>query len=379
MKYLLPLLLCVLLISNIFGQRREYFRIFGVKIRAKDIVGIKKFNDIGIKYPSKVIKELTEDSSTYLWRLGSFMLDYKDYRYGTLDLFNLSYENHGGGYPLLDSIDFTYYREWGFQILENKNPTILNDTLYRAFKDSISSANILLARRRQILWSDQYKYFRERLLLTRFFTNTQIIALNKKIIRKLSASLNANAKTNISDLLRLSSSLIDTVTNKKVDSIQLGIFFNRAFNRSLTLNGNYITVVFQNEYLNKLSSIISQVSKTDAIATTNNEFNRNLLTYMTGQDNGKYASNSALFAFKFTGSADRTITSRDSIQSILSAFFHIGAKQAAAITATANFMFSRETTETLQNQFSKVWIIKLGSDEKFEKLKYKDVVLSTNY
>ena len=371
-KYLL-LLTLISLFGDLSAQnKRESFRIFGVKIKAKDVTGIKNFNEMGLKYFTRVIHGLTEDSSTYLWRLGSVRVNYKDYTDGTIDLFNLSHSNHFSGFQLLDSIDFTYYRNWGFQILEKREPLISNDPRYESFKDSISNPILSLGLRRQILWRNSNKDYREKLLLTRVFVNNQLIALNKKVVKKISANIQATLKTNLNDLLKMTSKVVDTTTNQQVDSLKLALFFSRTFDRTINLQGNYITAVLQTEYLNQLSTIINQIEENSPIADPSlDQFNFYLRDYLQGPQSSEYATNSALFAFKFTGSLDKTLTSKDSLASTLSALFNIGSTQAAHLATTAGIVFSRQVTETFQNQFSKVWIIKFGSDQKFEELHFK--------
>jgi hypothetical protein len=371
-SHLLSILFLFLVTLLQAQNKRESFRIFGIKVKAKDITGIRNFNEMGLKRFTYVINGLTEDSASYLWRLGSVRLNYDDYTDGTFDLFNLSGANHTGGFPLLDSIDFTYYREWGFQILENRNPGIFADSRYGRFKESISNPRAPLNERRRILWDDSYKDFREKLLLSRVFVNTQVVALNKKIVRKFSANIQATLKSNLIDLMKVAASVTDTVSHQKVDSLKLAVFFSRSFERTVDLHGSYITAVLQNEYLNKLSTIVAGIDGSTAIADpTLDEFNFYLLDYMQGPKSNEYATNSALIAFKFTGTLNKAITNKDSLAVTLSALFNIGSQQAAALAATADLVFSKQVTETLQNQFAKVWLIKFGSDEKFEKLHFK--------
>jgi hypothetical protein len=349
----------------------EHFRIFGIKLKARDIVGQKNFNEMDLKYFTKVINGLTEDSATYFWRLGRIRVNYKKYRDGTFNLFNLSNSHHPEGYPMLDSIDFTYYREWGFQILESRYPILKNDARYNQFRDSLSNAALSLLTRRAILWNDRYSDMRDKMLMTRFFVNSQVISLNRKILRKIGASINANVKSDINDLLKIGSKLEDTVTHKKVDSLQLAVYLNHVLDKTVDLRGNYITAGFQSSYLNELSTIINGVDSSDSIVNADaNEFNRNLHDYIHGDGASWYATNTALFAFKFSGSIDKINNIRDSIASTLSALFNIASKQAASLAVTASLVYTKQVTETFKNQFSKIWVIKFGSDQKFEELHF---------
>ena len=115
----LGILVLVLSLLTCFGQKNK-FEIFGTKIKPKEITGGHEFNDLGVKQTTDVISSLTDDTLTYLWRLGTLRLKVHDYTAGFQSLFDLSYSNSNEGYPILDEIDFAYYVNWGFTISEQE-------------------------------------------------------------------------------------------------------------------------------------------------------------------------------------------------------------------------------------------------------------------
>ena len=61
---------------------QQKFKIFNTEISAKDITGSKSFNDLGVYFNTDIINNLTDDISTFLWRLGSIRLDANNFKKG---------------------------------------------------------------------------------------------------------------------------------------------------------------------------------------------------------------------------------------------------------------------------------------------------------
>src|SRR5690606_22040759 len=144
-----------------------------------------------------------------------------------------------------------------------------------------------LAYRRDYLWLDENSDLREKLLTTRYFINAQPIKLNQKVSKKLKAQVEAVAKANVNEILKLSADVRDS-TNKEVDSVAVRAYFSRFVDQTLDLGGNYVSVVFQNDYINRASRIIGKLKASDSLIN-NDEFCENLMNYTT---NAKVALNS---------------------------------------------------------------------------------------
>ena len=370
MKYtLLFLVLFPLFILLSCSQRNQRFRIFGTSLRAVDITGSKEFSGLGLRYYTTIISDLTDDTTSYMWRLGSVRLNVKDYTQGTMSLFDLSTANHTGGYPMLDKIDMTFYQERGFQLLESKDPSLMTKTEYVTFKKNICNESVSPSSRRQYMWQDANREYRERLLLTRYFVNIQPISLEQKLVKKVVKDISAGLKSDVNSLMGIAHALKDSASQQPVDTLGLRFYFLKNVDRTLSLKGNYITVVFQDQYAKRVKYELSRTPASDQMIAADNEFNNNLKGYMAADT---VALNSALFAFKLSGGLDRTIISVDSIKSDLKTLFNIGSKQAASLALTASFMFSKRIEETFKNQFAKVWVFKFGTDALMDELAFSN-------
>lgn len=346
--------------AQVLSQR---FRVFGVSIKASDVTGGKKFNDLGVKYYTSVISDFTDDTATFYWRLGSLRLDKSDYREGSRSLFDLSFSDREGGYPILDSIDFEYYRHWGFQVLEAKQPEIRKSVTYQKFKKCITNDKLSLASRRDSLlnWGDHE--LRDNLMKTRFLENRQPISdsVAKKITRKFSSDL----KLDLPDIGKVTKA----VNLKTLEAGQAELLYNYVadIDKNLMLRGYFISYRFDPRYVEMIYDAINSYRRADIRRMPNNRFNANLLEYIETAD---FAINTAIFAFKFDGGYQITSTDTNTLRTILKG--KVSANQLADFSANLNAEINKNVAKRFSNTFSKLWIIGFGTDALIDRLRLKD-------
>lgn len=362
-----------------FGQKQK-FKIFGVKITANEIVGNNSFNDLGLLYHTTVINNFTDDSATYLWRLGSVRINAKQFKYGTFPLFNLSYANNKQGYLLLDSIDFSYYNEYGFSIVEAHDSIIKNDNKYIEFKEYIKNDMHSLLEKRIFLWQHKNDKFRQKLFDSKYFKNVQNIHFKDSTLKKLRNAVGLKVGTNLNEMLSLISisKKNNNDTLSSADSLAVKMYFSRVITNVIKLEGTYVSTRFRDEYINKIDCIIRRINTFDPVLAEDNEFNENLMAYLndTTEDclSNNYAINSSISGFKFTGAQKITKVVQDSLISDLSAFLNLDKLAASKISTVVKTSLSKDIDRVLTNEFSKVWLFMFGTDYKIDTLKFKNAM-----
>ncbi len=332
----------------LYSQCSESFKIYGANITAKEVLGITKFNDVGLYWETKkIIDNLTDDTSTYFLRMGTIRLDQYDFNKGTKNLFNLSYSANGN-YPVLDHIDFDYYKRFGFEKMELDNPSLTSDTGYINFKKYIinSKSDSLT---RIYLWNIATPIFRNKLLQTRFFINSQPISDNKKIKKHFSFTGTASLKANLSKMLK-------GVSNANL-SAGIGAYIDNIASQNFNVTGHYVSIVFQEEYINQICYVLANTNDSEL---KDDEFSVNLKEYLSKTDSN-VALNSGILFFQFTGSYNKSVINKDSISANLQGTFGLSPTQALSIGTTINLSWAKQLEENYDNSFSKVWIIRFGT------------------
>ena len=195
MKAKLLIIVIMVLIFNLCWGRNQKFIIFGTAISANEITGGKDFNDLGIPITTSVINNLTDDKATYLWRLGSVRLDAHNFKKGTIPLFDLAYSNPKNGYQILDEIDYNYFRDWGFNILEARDSSILTDKKYLNFRSTFKNQYPDIIKVRTLLWEDSNLTFKNKLFTTKYVENIQQVS--DSVTNKITNNLTTRLKLDI--------------------------------------------------------------------------------------------------------------------------------------------------------------------------------------
>ncbi|WGH75654.1 hypothetical protein P8625_00385 [Tenacibaculum tangerinum] len=356
MKKIIYLLFVSLFIStNVYSQKNQKIELFGEKIKAIEITGIKKFNDLGTFSTTTVINDLTDDLDTFLWRLGTVRYDKNNYRKGIFSLFDLSNYDSKDGYPILDLIDFKYYEEVGFELLETKDSLLREDDNYLAFKTSFKSGD--QTAKRKLLWKQENYEIREKLIRTKYYVNVQPISndVTKKLKTTITDSLNVDFK-----------SVIDKIPSSKLDDTNKAKLSNylkkvNEKNQDLLLEGEYVSAIFNTRYISIVEFIISGVKNTDL--DLENEFDYSLNKYIknihnTNKKVKKHALNSAVYGFKFSGRYDLLKINSLDIKTEL----NISVSLSVEISNKLNLEIENTYNRTFKNEFDKLWIIMFATD-----------------
>lgn len=355
----ITLIVLTLMMSGVMrGQIiNQNFEIFNTKIKARDITGGKKFDDLGVYRSTSIISNLTDDEATFLWRLGSVRINSKIYREGMFPLFDLSLSNSKTGYPILDEIDFEFYEKWGFPILEARYPKIKSITNYQEFKNTIIDSSTSIINKRSYLHNYE-GVLKDSLLSTRYVINKQKVrnTVSEKISKNFSSEINLEVSAEYLKSLGIEDSQIKSVNNLIQKLLS-----------NLILDGYFISARFDYRYIDIINKRISTIDKS-YLQQNPNTFNTNLLWYIESEET---ALNSALFAFQFSGSK----SSVDSllIKNELSLATGINIDKLGVLSAIVSNKVNKEIERNFSNEFSKVWLIGFGTDKQLYYLNLQDV------
>lgn len=343
-------------------KKSQTFNIFGAKISASEVVGTSRFEDVGIRYYTSVIPNLSEDTTTYLWRMGTVRVSSNYYPNGTYPLFSLSSREHPLGFPLLDTIDREYYLSYGHQILELKNPSLLNEVKYKELLKIMRTKSVKDFRTALF---GEYAEYRESFINSRYFINDQIISdsIVKKVLNetKINLSVSTSIDQIVSDAIAA-----DSASSRSSDSAKLSALIKRVLNKQTALHGFYRSVNFRHQYVDIANEIIS--SKNEKEIDTTNLFGKNLRFYIESKNN---ALNTFMAAFKFSGQFNSQTAVYDSIKAAIQAQFHFADSQAASVAAAVSHQYVKSINESFSNSFSKLWIIVFGTEQLMDKLVFK--------
>jgi hypothetical protein len=369
----IPRILVILFIVftniTIYPQCSEYLDIFGIKLKAQDISGNKSFNDLGLQNATTTFHNLTDDTATYLWRLGTLRLNKYNFQAGTIPLFDLSTNYHKEGYPLLDEIDFQFYKEKGFQIIELQNPRLNKDSLeYKNFKEGFYNLKSSEEMRHYLWDTAHYWTFRQLLMRSKYFINEQPIIFNQTVKEKFTANINLTLKADIKNLVKVSFAYRDS-SQAKINLVTNALL-ERAMTRVFNIKGYYITAKFNQAYIDEIRYFIQDNPLDNKFKNGIDQFKVNLDQYLNDTDTSTLGLNTAVFAFRFRGKNTITKTEVDSITADISAVFHLDPTSALSLSTSVKIAFTKHLNSYFSNEFSKVWIIKFGTDDVLEKLKY---------
>lgn len=362
-RSILPVMVCFLMACT-GSKKGQVFYVFNAQIHASDVVGTSSFDDVGVKYHTTVIPDLSDDSTTYLWRLGTVRINSIKYKNGTYPLFNLSSRDADSGFPLLDLIDKTFYLAYGHQIIENKYPTISSNEDYKGLM-KILREGTPLEFRKALHYDEKYQKFKDLFLTSRFFINDQLISdtVVKRILSQTNIDLSVSTSIDqiISNAVKTSNS-----NDKPGDSVKLSALIKKVFNQHTGLHGFYRSASFRPEYVDVINEIVTGKMESDMSQT--DLFERNLKFYINSKNN---ALNTFMAAFKFSGHFGSERATYDSINAALKAQFHFGDSQAASVAAAISHQYVKDINETFSNSFNKLWIIGFGTDQLMDQLIFK--------
>jgi len=341
--------LCILaffIITSFSVAKKESVTIYGIKISASDVGAQKTFSGVSKLYETRLLSPLEEYSTAdFFYKLGTYR---NDYQYSeTLDLFNLSLENRS--YPFLDSIDFDFYQSRGFDIIEQKNPAIVEEAKYVDLKKRINETKEI-KERKKILFEDQYRYFRNLLLASRYDITSKKFTITKEKVSKTTAELKAKLDTII-------------INSNLQASANIRAYLSRLADETVKIEGIYWLGQLHPNYIAKISYYMRTTAA--SIKYSGDQFGNTLKDYVT---NGKAAANTGLAAIQIAGYVDKTRIKVDSISSELQAKSNIPADKATSIATQVNFEFTRSETLTLHKMFNSVFVIRYFTSKIIDEL-----------
>jgi|GEM_PF-1354209 len=341
------------LISNLnaqlFGGEKIY--LFGVKYRAKEVTGQKKFEANDYKYKTTILDPLqSRVKNEVFYSIGSYRLHSRTYQ--ALDLFNLSFQRND--YPLLDLIDFDYYRSVGLPRLEREEPSILSDTNYLKIKHYIQdSTHLTISKRKAFLFTFPVS-LTDKIVITRYEVIPDDFKIDKKKVTKATAELRAQL-----DTIQLNVS--STVAGK------IRAYLSRLADQATEMQGKYLDIRLHPSYVAKVDYYIRKSLKVDA---GNDQFASNLKNYIESKT---AAFNDELVAIQVSGSFKKTIISIDSIEADLSSKFQLPGEDVKKLAAAVNFTFTRNEKTIFSNEFNNAWVIRYFTSELMDSLNFKQV------
>lgn len=337
LKYLFTTLLFFIFYSVSQGQLfGEKVYIYGIKFKAREVTGIKRFEGNPDYYRTKILDPLIiQRNDKFYYALGSYRRN-KDVM-ETLGLFNLS--NQINSYPFLDSIDYDFYRNIGFSRVETNTPDIVNDPNYKKVKSYyFDSLHLSISERKKILF-EQPDSIKNLIILSRYAIISNPFSIDKKKVTKTTAELKAQ---------------LDTITisaNAEV-SAKVRAYISRLADETTNLLGYFIDARLEPDYISKINYYTKTTPK---IRIGNDEFAFNLKNYVESEN---AAANTGLVAIRLEGSFDKTRISVDSISAELSGRFQIPSVDAKRIAASINYTFIRQETVTFKGKFNNTFIIR---------------------
>jgi hypothetical protein len=313
--------------GNFVIAQKEKVRIYNIEFSAKEITGQKSFNTAAKLYQTKLLNPLHEKQIyDYLDELGTYRSDYEVP--GNTDLFNLSLQRKD--FPFLDSIDFDYYLNVGFDAIANRVPGIETDEKYIALQKRLTDAPTI-KEKKKILFESQYSLLRKQLHQSRYDVIVKPFTLEKTNVTQATAELKAKLDSVV-------------ISNNLSGNANLRVYISRLADEATKIQGYYYDAQLNPRYISKINYYIVG---TPRINIGNDQFAKALSEYVT---NDRAAANTGLVAIQLSGTVDKTKVKADSISLALQTKFGIPAAQADKVSADLSFTFTRNETRVFKKR-----------------------------
>ncbi|MBL0742097.1 hypothetical protein [Chryseolinea lacunae] len=335
--------------AQLFGGEKVY--VFGIRYRAKEVTGQKRFEANSYLYKTSILNPLhAKVRNEVYYSIGSYRLNQNTYQ--ALDLFNLSFQRND--YPLLDLIDFDYYRSVGLPNLERQDPSILDDVNYLKIKHYLQDSTHLTVKSRKAILFTFPVALTDKIILTRYEVITNHFNIDKTKMTKTTAELRAQL-----DTINLN---LSTAVAAKVRA-----YLSHLADQATVMQGDYLDIRLHPSYVAKIDYYINKSLRVDA---GNDQFAANLKSYIASDE---AAFNDELVAIQLKGSFKKTTISIDSIAADLSAKFQLSGDAIKKISAAVNFTFTRNEKIIFSNEFNNAWVIRYFTSELMDKLNFKKI------
>jgi hypothetical protein len=341
------------LIAQLFS-RAESVKIYGLVIKASEVgTGTNKFSGTGESfYGTKDLLDVVKASGNYLTDMGTYRINYQNYKEGTHPLFNLSYDRNN--FPLLDTIDMDFYRTDGIPKLLRRNPKLKNDPTFNELKSAIiDSLSWSTKQKKDFLFKSDYDSIREQLIETRIDTSANhTFTIDKKKVSVSTIKLKAT---------------LDTIVINNGISGKAGLFayIHNLADENVKVLGKYYNPQFDANYIAKIQYFLQTI---DTYNTRLDQFAYWLKIYINSDF---AAANTELVGIQLTGTYDKTKVNADSISLDLSTKFEIPKVQADKIAVSLTFAFSKNETTTVSSNFNAVYILRYYTSKSIDELVFK--------
>lgn len=346
---LLTTVIFVLLSHELFSQ--ESVKIHNIKFRADEVTGQNKFlNGTQFYYTAIPNQLVSQRNDEYFYTLGSFRPNYK--KNETLDLFNLSLQNDN--FPILDAIDFRFYKSLGLSLVESNHPEIISNPKYQVLKAYIiDSVNVSLSEKKRILFASP-KAVKDLVLLSRYEIISNPFTVDKKKISQITANLVAQLDT------------IKVSTNAEVQA-KVKVYLSSLSDEATTVEGYYIDARLHGGYISMIDDYLRNISSKQLGL---DQFANRLKIYIASKN---AAANTALVAIRLEGSYNKTKISARSISADLSGKLSIPEADALKIAARVNVAFTNSEEMTFKSKFNNTFVIRYFTSSIIDEIALKNL------
>lgn len=336
-----------------FWKRNEKIKLYNVEFKAKEVNGQKTFTGPADKYYSLLLDPLVQKPEYNFWNdVGTFRKNVATAE--TRNLFDYSAQD--ANYEHLNSIDFEFYKNKGFDKLLFTRPELSNDSLFLALKEEINREPDPF-KKKKILFQDKYRDLRLGLISTRFDVFPKPFTLSKTKVSKFTAELKAKVDSVL-------------VANNIQGNGNVKAYLERLADESTNISGIYYSVSLDNDYEGIIKSYIenniSSIRESSKNTDLKSRFAQQLMKVIN-QPNA--VINSSLVAISLDGNIDNSRVNATEISTKLESEFQIPAKKAIEVSAGITTTFEKHENIRFQTDFNSVYVIRYFSSDEFEELK----------
>jgi hypothetical protein len=330
-------LLASLIANNAFTQgvskcKKESIKLYNVKIPASEVTGQPCFSSNSHFYRTSILDPMIQVKVSEMTKtLGTYRSNYKQAE--TVDLFNLSFQP--AVFPLLDSIDFDYYENVGFDKLPKE---IKSSETYAKFKTEFKNATNTKTKKK-VLFDDKFESIRKELLQSRYSLRADTFSVTQHKVSKSTASLRAKLDSII-------------ISSGVTADAKLSAYLSRLADETVVIKGVYYEALLDPSYMAKLEY---HIDAQKGVKLGTDQFARSLNRYMNLEN---AAVNTGLVAIGMIGTLNKKRIEATALASELQAQFSIPKSKAAEIAVSINYSFRRDLDKTINVAFNNVFTIR---------------------
>lgn len=347
------LITTLLTISFYTKAQNESVRFFDLKFKAKEVNGQKMFAGVADRYFSKILNPLIEkNESEYLQNVGTVRKNTSSAEVSNL----IDLSSQARYFKVLDEINFEFYESKGFDKLIEKEPELLENKRFQEFKMKISQEENI-GSKKEILFNDDYREIRKKLIDSRLEIVSKSFQLSKKKVSKFTFDL----KVKVDSVLE---------ENSLANNGKLRAYLASIADESTEITGIYHTISLDNEYvgifIDHIDDHINFIKGTANERGSEWRFVKRMAEYL---ENENYVITSSMVALQLQGSIDKTKINVNDIAIHLNTQLQIPLQIANQVASSVNVTFERHEVQSFKNEFQNVLIIRYFSSDKFRELR----------